>query len=148
MTLTPSSISSIASSASSPALSVRQARFTTRWELINGVRAQAVEVTLANLLPAYTLSLRTSIHSEVLVSIEGAGIRTVSPASVFRLVPSDQVRVDVFVTGSRSGGSATVRLRDSHGRDLGSSEGWVSSPLVSTWTPDVEVLKMHETPTW
>lgn len=127
---------------------MRQARFSTRWELVNGVRAQAVQVTVANMLPAFTLSPETSIHSEVLVSIEGEGIETISSGSIYRLVPSDQARVDVFVTGSKSGGLATVRLRDSHGNDLGSSEGWTTAPLITEWTPDADVLKMHETPSW
>ncbi|KAG6867295.1 hypothetical protein C0993_004873, partial [Termitomyces sp. T159_Od127] len=133
---------------SGPVLSVRQARFSTRWELINGIRAQAVEVTLANMLPAFTLSPETSIHSEVFVSIEGAGIETLSSGSIYRLVPSDQVRVDVFVTGSKAGGHATVNLRDKHGNDLGSSEGWATTPLIEEWTPDADVLRMHETPSW
>ncbi|KAG6876380.1 hypothetical protein C0992_013158 [Termitomyces sp. T32_za158] len=133
---------------SEPALSVRQARFSMRWELIDGIRAQAVEVTLANMLPAFALSRETSIHSEVLVSIEGTGIQTISPGSIYRLVPSDQVRVDVFVTGSKAGGQATVRLHDTHGDDLGSSEGWAMTPLIEEWTADADVLKMHETPSW
>ncbi|KAH0588435.1 hypothetical protein H2248_004283 [Termitomyces sp. 'cryptogamus'] len=133
---------------SRPALSVRQARFTTRWELIDGIRAQAVEVTLANLLPAFTLSSATSVHSELLVSIEGAGIETTSPGSIYRLVPSDQARVDVFITGSTVGGQATVRLRNTSGEDLGSSEGWATAPLIEEWTPDAAVLRMHETPSW
>ncbi|KAG6888215.1 hypothetical protein C0995_009750 [Termitomyces sp. Mi166 len=131
-----------------PALSVRQARFTTRWEFINGIRAQAVEVTLANLLPAFALSPETSVHSEVLVSIEGPGIKTVSPGSIYRIVPSDQARVDVFVTGSKAGEQATVHLRDTRGMDLGLSEGWAMAPLIEEWTPDAAVLGMHETPSW
>ncbi|GLB37874.1 putative alpha-L-fucosidase [Lyophyllum shimeji] len=133
---------------SAPALSVRRARFTTRWEMINGVRAQAVEVTLANLLPAFTLALDTSVKSRLDVSISGAGIKTVAPASVYRLVPGDQARVDVFVTGSKANGLATVQIRDTRGRDMGTSGGWPTSSLVENWTADASVLKTHETPTW
>ncbi|KAG6809084.1 hypothetical protein H0H92_001679 [Tricholoma furcatifolium] len=140
--------STLPSASPGPALSIRQARFTTRWESINGVRAQAVEVTLANLLPAFTLSPTTSVHSELLITIDGAGIQTVRPGAVYRLVPADQARVDVFVTGSQVGGHATVHLQDSEGSDLGSSEGWEVIPLIENWTSNTDLLKTHETPAW
>ncbi|KAG6918257.1 hypothetical protein DXG01_015631 [Tephrocybe rancida] len=145
MSLTPSSQPT---TPPKPVLSVRQARWTTRWQLIDGVRAQAVEVTLANLLPASSLSPATAVNAQVLVSIDGEGIRTVAPGEVYRLVPADQARLDVFVTGGRTGARATVRLRDVNGGDLGSSGGWEVVPLVERWTPDAALLKTHETPSW
>ncbi|KAG6840364.1 hypothetical protein C0991_007180 [Blastosporella zonata] len=145
MSLTPSTIPK---PNTGPVLSVRQARFTTRWQTFDDVRAQAVEVTLANLLPAFALSPATSIHTQFLISIDGSGIKTVSPGIVYRLVPADQARVDVFVTGSSAGGLATVHLRDSQGRDMGSSDGWVAEPLVEEWSPDANLLATHETPSW
>lgn len=131
-----------------PALSVRRAKFTSRWETINGNRAQAVEVTLANLLPAHTLAPNTSITNTHNITITGAGIKTVGSGSVYRLVPGDQARVDVFVTGSRANGTANVQIADSDGRSIGSSAGWPTSPLIEKWTADAKVLSAHETPTW
>lgn len=148
MSLSASAAAPPPSSPPQPALSVRQARFTTRWEVVNGVRAQAVEVTLANLLPAFTLSLQTTVNTQLNISIAGAGVKTLAQGVVYRLVPGDQARVDVFVSGSRSGGVASVQIKDKHGNDWGTSEGWEMSPLIDDWTADKAVLSKHETPTW
>lgn len=131
-----------------PTLSIRRARFTPRWETINGKRAQAVEVTLANLLPTHTLAPNTSITNKHDIVVSGAGIKTISSGSVYRLVPGDQARVDVFVTGSRVNGIAQVQVQDSKGKAIGSSTGWPTSPLIEKWTADADVLTIHETPTW
>ncbi|KAJ7695508.1 glycoside hydrolase family 29 protein [Mycena rosella] len=131
-----------------PALAVRRARFTTRWDDIDGVRAQAVEVTLANLLPSFTMSPNTSITNTHTVELVGPGIQTVSPGVINRLVPADQARVDVFVTGSRVNGTAVVQIRDSAGIVVATSGEWKTSPLIDNWTPDADVLGMHETPAW
>ncbi|KAJ6499583.1 glycoside hydrolase family 29 protein [Mycena vitilis] len=144
LSITPS----ITNTTAGPALSVRRARFSTRWEDIDGVRAQAVEVTLANLLPGLTLSRNTSLTSPHTVELQGPGIRTVRPGAINRLVPADQVRVDVFVTGSSANGSAVVRLLDSAGNLVGNSSAFPTSPLVENWTPDTESLALHETPSW
>ncbi|KAG5636419.1 hypothetical protein H0H81_008129 [Sphagnurus paluster] len=148
MSLTPSTTPAPDIDTQAPSLSVRQTRFTSRWEMINGVRAQAVEVTLANLLPAYTLSPATSVNTRLVISISGAGIETVMPGAVFRLVPGDQVRVDVFVTGSQADGVASVHVQDANGVDWGTSDGWPTTKLVENWTDDPELLRTHETPTW
>ncbi|KAJ7242414.1 glycoside hydrolase family 29 protein [Mycena rebaudengoi] len=131
-----------------PALSIRRARFTTRWDTVHGVRAQAVEVTLANLLPSYTLSHRASITSRHHIEIVAAGIKTLSAGVITRLVPADQARVDVFVTGVQAGGKAVVQVKDQHGRVVLRSQEWNTSPLVHKWTADAAVLDMHETPSW
>ncbi len=131
-----------------PALSVRRARFTSRWEFVDGRRAQAVEVTLSNLLPSSVFSRNTSISSRHEIEITGPGIRTVSPGVFYRLVPSDQVRVDVLITGGISNGIATVQIYDSDSQVVGTSGGWTISPLVENWTADATILSTHETPTW
>ncbi|KAF8189948.1 glycoside hydrolase family 29 protein [Mycena galopus ATCC 62051] len=131
-----------------PALAIRRARFTTRWEDIDGVRAQAVEVTLANLLPGFTLSQNTSITTPHTVELVGPGIKTVSAGVINRLVPADQARVDVFVTGSAVNGSAIVQIRDSSGNVVATSGNFPTSPLVASYTPDTDSLSMHETPSW
>lgn len=139
-------------SESSATLSIRRVRFTTKWEsLTKSEKAQIVEITLANLLPTSTLSKSTSINSNHTISIKGNGIKTVRPGSIVRLVPGDQARVDVLVTGtskSNTGKNATVEVRDSHGKVVGSTGGWQISPLVEEWTVDADVLSRHEAPTW
>ncbi|KAK1221691.1 hypothetical protein PQX77_015521 [Marasmius sp. AFHP31] len=138
-------------SQSGAALAVRRARFTNRWETVTNdddVRAQAVQVTLANLLPSNTLSTNTSLNSKHTIEISGPGIRTLTPGVVNRLVPGDQVRVDVLVSGVQNDTNASVVIKDSEGTTVGTSDGWVASPLIEEWTPDAGVLAKHETPAW
>jgi alpha-L-fucosidase len=130
-----------------PAISVRRARFTTKWQDIGGIRAQVVEVTLANLATAAAFS-SGSITSPFEVYIIGSNTVTISPGIVNRLVASDQVRVDVLVFGTDSSGNVAVRINDPSGKILGISDRWPVTPLMQTWTPDPEVLSTHETPTW
>jgi alpha-L-fucosidase len=144
LSITPSTTDT----AAGPALAVRRVRFTTRWDDIDGVRAQAVEVTLANLLPSFTLSRNTSITTPHTIEIVGPGIQTVSPGVINRLVPADQVRVDVFVTGSQTNGSAVVQIRDAAGNVVATSGEWVTTALVENWSPESDVLALHETPAW
>lgn len=134
--------------AEEPALSIRSARFTSRWEDLGELRAQAVEVTLANLAPASSFN-SASLKSPITVEIVGFGLSTVKPGVINRLVASDQVRVDVLVSGAAgSSGDATVRIKGADGVVLSESEGWPVTPLRQVWTPDAESLSYHETPTW
>ncbi|KAF5349105.1 hypothetical protein D9756_009517 [Leucocoprinus leucothites] len=147
----PNTTSSSNTTAESEAvISVRRARFTTKWELLptSNDKAQVVEVTLANLLPTNSLSASTSLVSNHTISVTGDGISTVRPGSIVRLVPGDQVRVDVLVTGSTEGKNATVEVRNANGDLVGSSPGWQGEGLVENWTADREVLDRHEAPTW
>ncbi|KAF5364987.1 hypothetical protein D9758_008190 [Tetrapyrgos nigripes] len=140
-------------SGTGPILSIRRTRFTSRWEIIDGIRTQLVEVTLANILPSSAFSKENSFNALHSVSITGSGIKTVRSGSFSRLVPGDQARVDVFVTQDDSEGSgddtgATVEVMDSTGKVVGTSTGWPVTKLVEKWTPDRDVLGLHETPTW
>ncbi|KAK0471571.1 glycoside hydrolase family 29 protein [Armillaria novae-zelandiae] len=148
MSISPSTASLPEAIDVKPALSIRRARFTSRWEDFDGVRAQAVEVTLANLLPTYTLSAETSLNSKHQLYINGAGIKTIYSGVIHRLVPGDQVTVDVFISGARENGSTNIEIRDSNARVIGVSSGWLATPMVEHWTPDAQVLGGHETPTW
>ncbi|KAJ7076101.1 glycoside hydrolase family 29 protein [Mycena belliarum] len=147
------SITPCAPVADTPALAVRRARFTTRWQDVAGVgRAQAVEVTLANLLPSSSLTLNgtgalTRPHT---LSLAGPGLRTVVPGVLNRLVPGGQARVDVLVTGANShgNGSAVVEVRDAQGTLVGVSPEFETAPLVERWTADEGSLARHETPGW
>ncbi|KAK0196186.1 glycoside hydrolase family 29 protein [Armillaria mellea] len=134
--------------ASKPQLAIRRVRFTTRWEAVSGTRAQVVEVTVANLVPTRLLSAETSLRSKHQVFVSGYGVDTLVPGVIHRLVPGDQVTVDVFVSGSRAGGNAVVTVDDSNGDTVGTSSGWSISALVEHWTPDADILRTHETPSW
>ncbi|KAG1828517.1 glycoside hydrolase family 29 protein [Suillus variegatus] len=132
-----------------PQLSVHSAQFSTRWEDINGQRAQAVAITLANLLPgSYATSPNTSINSRYEISVTGEGVSTVTPGLVYRLVPADQARVDVFILNDGGTGNATVTIKNEFGNVIGTSVGWPIVPLRTEWTADADVLATHETPTW
>ncbi|KAF7362678.1 Glycoside hydrolase [Mycena venus] len=145
-------------STAKPALAIRRARFTTRWDTVKSARAQAVEVTLANMLPSASFSTLNStaspralaITSPHTIELTGPGITTLAKGTVKRLVPGDQARVDVFVSNTNSAvkGTATVVVRDALGRVVLSSDGWAMAPLVETWTAEKEVLERHETPSW
>ncbi|KAJ6626716.1 glycoside hydrolase family 29 protein [Mycena sp. CBHHK59/15] len=147
ISMSPSAVPAAAHPIPAPSLAVRRARFTTRWETVRGVRAQAVEVTLANLLPSYALARSASIASPHQIEVVGAGITTLSAGVVRRLVPGDQARVDVLVVGCRAG-AAVVQVRDRNGRVVLRSQEWETSPLVDSWTADAGVLATHESPTW
>ncbi|KAG2074850.1 glycoside hydrolase family 29 protein [Suillus decipiens] len=132
-----------------PQLSVRSAQFSTRWEDVNGQRAQAVAITLANLLPGYhATSSNASVNSRYEISVTGEGVSTVTPGLVYRLVPADQARMDVLVLNNDGTGNATVTIKDESGSIVGTSEGWPIVPLRTEWTADADVLSTHETPTW
>ncbi|EIN06397.1 glycoside hydrolase [Punctularia strigosozonata HHB-11173 SS5] len=143
--MTPSVVD--ASHDAGPLLSVRRARFTTRWESVGGKRAQAVEVTLDNLLPINAFSENTSITNPITIELSGTQLRTVKPAVINRLVASDRVRVDVLVADGASG-NATVTVKDHTGNTLGQSDGWLVTPLPGVWSNDPSLLLTHETPTW
>lgn len=133
-----------------PQLSVRSAKFSTRWEDVDGQRAQAVAITLSNILPgSYATSLNATIDSRYEISVSGEGIFTIEPGVVYRLVPADQTRVDVLVLNNNNGtGNAMVTIKDESGNIVGTSEGWSIVPLRTEWTADADVLTTHETPTW
>ncbi|KAJ7639931.1 glycoside hydrolase family 29 protein [Mycena rosella] len=134
VSMSPATSVPVATHPAVPNLVVRRARFTTRWQTMRGVRAQAVEITLANMLPSFTLSPATDHDAR-------GGV-------VHRLVPGDQARVDVFVTGCRAGETAVVQVRDAQGRVVLRSQEWAVAPLMEQWTADADVLATHETPTW
>ncbi|KIY49588.1 glycoside hydrolase family 29 protein [Fistulina hepatica ATCC 64428] len=116
--------------------------------MYDGEKTQAVQVTVANLLPSYTLSRNTSISSNYTVHIIGDGITTVEPGRIRRLVPGDQSRVDVFVRGSQTGVNATIQIYDETGTLVGESEGWQAAPLIEVWEPEESMLATHQAPSW
>ncbi|EIW80256.1 glycoside hydrolase family 29 protein [Coniophora puteana RWD-64-598 SS2] len=134
---------------SGPALSVQSAQFSTRWETVGSQSAQAVAVTLVNLLPAsYANVVNATVNEQYTIEVSGDGVETVTPGVFYRLVPSDQVITDVLVANNGGTGNATVTIKNAAGDVAGTSEGWPIVPLRSSWTADASVLSTHETPTW
>ncbi|KAF8305580.1 glycoside hydrolase [Clavulina sp. PMI_390] len=92
MTLVPSH------TAGGIALSFRQVRFTTRWRIIENVKAFAVEVTMASLLPsALAPDPRYWINSPWLVWVGSPGVETIQLGEYWRAMPGDQLILDVWV---------------------------------------------------
>ncbi|KIK60972.1 glycoside hydrolase family 29 protein [Collybiopsis luxurians FD-317 M1] len=116
--------------------------------MVNNTRAQAVQVTVANLLPTSSLSANTSVNSRHTIEITGPGITTLAPGVFNRLVPGDQARADVLIKGSSTGENATIIIKNSAGEVVGQSSGWPATALVERYTADATSLGAHETPTW
>jgi alpha-L-fucosidase len=131
----------------SPVVAVRRAKFSQRWQVVNGKRAQVVEIALSNILPMSAHSVNTSLNSRYEISIAGRGIQTITSGSVHRLAPGDQVHFDVLVTGTKDGGEAAVVIKDVEtGKVIGESTGWVTSALIKEWKE--ADLDKHESPAW
>jgi alpha-L-fucosidase len=147
ISITPSVVPSAAPTG--PELSIQSVQFSTRWEEVNGQRAQAVAITLANLLPGNLASSPyTSVQSKYEVEVTGEGVTTVSPGVVYRLVAADQARFDVLVLNNNGIGNATISIKDLDGNVIGTSSGWPITPLRQSWTADESVLSTHEPPNW
>lgn len=131
-----------------PALVIRRAKYTSRWEMVNNTRAQAVQVTVANLLASSVFSTDTSLNSKHTIEISGPGITTLAPGIVNRLVPGDQARVDVLISGSVTGQNTTIVIKNSAGDIVGQSSVWPATALIENYTADATSLSAHETPSW
>lgn len=93
MTLVPSH------TAAGIALNFRQVRFTTRWRVIEGVKAYAVEVTMASLLPTIVApEPQYWINSAWAVWVGSPGVETIQLGEYWRAMPGDQIVLDVWVT--------------------------------------------------
>lgn len=93
MTLVPSRIEE------TTALSFRQVRFTTRWSIIEGVKAYAVETTMASLLPTIIApNPQYWINTPWTVWVGGPDVLTVKMGEFSRAMPGDQIILDVWVT--------------------------------------------------
>ncbi|EIW76353.1 glycoside hydrolase family 29 protein [Coniophora puteana RWD-64-598 SS2] len=135
---------------SGPSLSYRRVRPTSRWEAVDGIRAQVYEVTLANLVPD-TAFETGSVLFPLKIEMFGATVRTVKPGVINRLTAGDQVVVDVLVENPSSvveGGELTVVMTDNRGNPISTSPGWPAAPLRENFGLSTSALESHETPTW
>lgn len=120
------------------AVEVQSVRPTQKW-LADG--AQAVEVTLNN------AGHQCVSGPGLTVSVSADGVETKDLGRLQRLCPGDQKVVTVGVVGLSDGPvDAEVTVDDGTGQwttTLGDLEfGFVG------WSPDLEVLQKHESPTW
>lgn len=131
-------------------ISVRRAVVTTQWEIINGFKAYAIEVTVVNPLPSEVASDRDRWYRGLgIVGIVGNKTRTVRHGLLHRIIPSDEIGVKVWVVPTTktpvSGltGSFEVVIQDedgglveTHGRtEFQYSGAFAASPPART-TPE------------
>ncbi|KAG9016112.1 hypothetical protein FRB93_011586 [Tulasnella sp. JGI-2019a] len=131
-------------------ISIRRAIFTTQWEMIDGIKAWAVEVTVANPLPSALAHERDFwIRSPHALSIFGSKVRTVRLGWYYRIAPSDEKMVKVWVVPigevepSGISDTITVVVQDQEGNLVNTSgqetfeiTGAISSSPSSRNTPE------------
>ncbi|KAG8860319.1 hypothetical protein FRB96_003968 [Tulasnella sp. 330] len=131
-------------------MSVRRAVFTTQWEIIKGFKAYAVEVTVVNPLPSAVASDRDTWHQGLgIVGVVGSNIRTVRHGTLYRIIPSDEIRVKVWVVPTYKtpafgiDGSFEVVLHDedgalveTHGRTVFEYSGAFAASSSERTTPE------------
>src|SRR5260221_7588866 len=86
----------------SPHLAVSKIRLTTKWKSIDGQKAFAVELQMANVLPtALSVEPRFWIDSKLSISYKSPSLKTIQAGEVYRLMPGDQVVVKIWVIPRR-----------------------------------------------
>lgn len=127
-------------------------RATRRWEDVGDVRAQVVEVALANPVSVKSHADRMAwIDRQINLSLAGSTFETVRPASVPRLMPGDMAQVEVLVRPTSSSAefddSMLELTVDSHSWSVPvSTEGSLVHDFTQ-WTADEDVEK-HSAPAW
>jgi len=106
-----------------PVLSFRRIKYTTKWTKIQGVKCYLVEATIANPFPSFfAVDQETWARDRYFVSIRGKGIETVQAGILQRLMPSDEVKVKVWVVrtlGSEDKTNATAIITREDGVVVG-----------------------------
>ena len=136
-------------------LAVRSLRGTRRWDTVEGIRGQVVEISVANpFSPSLHGSTEHWVKRPVTISVYGDGFTTVRHAHVHRLMPGDEIKTEVLVAPTSSSGSFSdsVLLLES------GSTSWTvnhiaieGSALVhdwSSWSEEAQVLEEHTAPVW
>lgn len=126
------------STASGPLVEVQSVRPTQKWTTAGN---QVVEIMLNN------IGTECVSGTGLTVSLDGAGVSTVEQATLQRLCPGDQKRVNIGVTGSGNGTTATVTLTGA----ANSTQTTRFSGLdfgFETFTTDLASLGKHESPQW
>ncbi|KAJ4355483.1 uncharacterized protein N0V89_003499 [Didymosphaeria variabile] len=135
----------VVSDAEGPSLSVQYARSTQKW-VEGSDKIQVYEVTINNAGAKDILR-----EHAVEVSIDSAGVETVTPGYIKRLRAGDQVRVNVGVKtkeGVESGstGAATVSVE---GKGLDCSNYIFNATFgIKEYEPTYESVYTHDSPDW
>lgn len=125
------------SSVAGPSVQVQSVRPTQKWTETGN---QVVEVTLNN------AGTECVSGSGLAVSLAGVGVTTEETASVKRLCPGDQKRVQVGVAGSASGTAVTVALS---GAGLNQTVEFSNLDFgFENFTTDLASIGKHESPQW
>ena len=123
--------------ATGPAVEVQNVRPTQKWTEAGN---QVVEVTVNN------VGDECVSGTGLTVSMSGLGVSTVETASIKRLCPGDQKRVDIGVTGTANSTTVAVTLAGA------STNQTFSLPGVDigfeTFTSDLTSIAKHESPGW
>ncbi|ROV88775.1 hypothetical protein VPNG_10279 [Cytospora leucostoma] len=131
------SISLWSAAATGAAVEVQSVRPTQKWTEAGN---QVVEITLNN------VGVECLSGTGLRVSLKGLGVATAEAASLRRLCPGDQRRVNVGVTGAANGTTVAVTLAGA------SSNRTFSFPGVDigfeTFTSDLSSIAKHESPDW
>ncbi|KAF3765619.1 family 29 glycoside hydrolase [Cryphonectria parasitica EP155] len=124
--------------AAGPSVAVQDVRPTQKWTEAGN---QVVEVTLNN------VGTECVSGSGVTLSLKGPGVRTEETASLKRLCPGDQKRVQVGVTGSANGTFVNVLLS---GQGLNETSAAFTNLDFGfeNFTTDLDSLGKHESPQW
>ncbi|KZV83101.1 hypothetical protein EXIGLDRAFT_777886 [Exidia glandulosa HHB12029] len=149
MSVTPSLLSPTPD-ADKPLLIVRRVRFTTKRPSNGPAHAFIVEVALANLLPEGDDGWLLGKHT---VLIDSSIVETVTPGVLYRLLPSDEVRVEVVVKPKKNvqpgaTGTVAIQLRDKDSNMVSHSKGWAGKVPDAKWEATEKSLSQHEAPNW
>lgn len=128
-------------------------RATRRWEDVDGGNAQVVEVGVTNPVSVTQHSSRDAwVDQPITLSLSGATFKTVTPATVSRLMPGDEVKVELLVTPTSTSAEFVDPVLDISVN----SDPW-SAPVIvegsrlvhdfTQWSADEDVEE-HTAPGW
>lgn len=103
---------------------IRRVRYTTQWQMIDGHKCYAAEVTLVNPIPSMSAPDPSLwVNEPYFPSIWSKYFETVRPGFFYRIAPSDEVRTKVWLKytgdlGVKELGSAKVVVRNARGASV------------------------------
>ncbi|KAG8932212.1 hypothetical protein FRC02_001510 [Tulasnella sp. 418] len=132
-----------------PKIRLRRIVPTTKWKILNGVKSYAVEATVVNSLPTLvTPDKHMWIQGPFYLALQGNGFRTVQEGVLNRVMPSDEIKVKIWIALRKGAseyvaGAATFTATDSTGSVVASqSDTW---DLSHSFTDSIE---NRDTPEW
>lgn len=139
-------------------------RATRRWEAIHGVQYQVVEIALANPQSVSEHdNWKAWVGHPAEVTLTGYGLRTVQSGKIARLMPGDEMVVEVLVTPTSDGtewedAQVVIELIREHSRGKSRKEVTTRSSVVvegskivhdfAAWAEDTKDIEEHTSPRW